>query len=179
MASLIGPVGLRAGVGYVGPGGTVRPSVSLSVDVLRQERHGINLAVYGGYQGQGFNTVPALNVVLSVGRRFGRVNLLANVGYGYGLEAGEHYGELRLAGVVHAHRLLTVGVDARARLDLERDDDEPTNEPDWDLFAGPQATLTLGHVAVSANVGFSSLKYRLQSEVYAGALAQLSVGAAF
>ncbi|MEZ4408373.1 MAG: hypothetical protein R3A52_18130 [Polyangiales bacterium] len=178
-ANLAGRVSLRAGVGWTGPSGDVRPSVALSVDALRQESHGVNLAIYGGYTGQGFNLVPAATVPAAVSRSFGRLNLLANLGYGYGLEQGEHYGEARVAGLVRVHRLLTVGVDARARLDLERDDDEPTNEPDWDVFAGPVATLTAGRFAVGAGVGYSAVKYRLTPGTTSGMVANLTLGAAF
>lgn len=179
-AHLAGPVSLRAGAGYVeNPGGAVRPSVSLSVDALRQERHGIDLAVYGGFQGQGFNTVPALNVLVAVGRSFGRLNLLANVGYGYGLDAGEHYGEARLAALVRVTPNLRLGLDSRARLDLERDADEPENEPDWDLMAGPEATLSLNRFVVSAGGGLSAMQYRLSSDTRVGAQGHLSVGATF
>lgn len=179
-AVLAGPVSLRAGVGYVEhPAGAVRPSVSLSVDALRQERHGVDLAVYAGYQGQGFNTVPAANVLVAVGRSFGRLNLIANVGYGYGLENGEHFGEARLAGLVRVTPSLRLGLDSRARLDLERDSDEPENEPDWDVVAGPEATLSLGHFVVSAGGGISAIQYRLSSDVSVGAQGHASFGATF
>lgn len=178
-AALAGPVSLRAGVGYVGPRGDIRPSVALSVDALHQERFGVDLAFYGGYQGQGFNTVPALNVLVAVGRSFGRLNLLANVGYGYGLDEGEHFGEARLAALVRVTPSLRIGLDSRARLDLERDDDEPENEPDWDVVAGPEATLALGRFVVSAGGGLSMIQYRLSSTVYTGAQGHLSLGAVF
>jgi hypothetical protein len=178
-AALVGPVSLRAGVGYVGPNGAVRPSVSLTVDALRQERHGVDLAVYAGYQGQGFNTVPAANVLVAVGRSFGRVNLLANVGYGYGLDEGEHFGEARLAALVRVTPTFRLGLDSRARLDLERDADEPENEPDWDLVAGPEATLSIDRFVLSAGGGLSAIQYRLSSDVRVGAQGHLSFGATF
>ena len=39
------------------------------------------------------------------------------MGYGYGLDEGEHYGEVHLAGLVRVLPSLHVGLDARARLD--------------------------------------------------------------
>ncbi|MFO0630074.1 MAG: hypothetical protein U0325_31225 [Polyangiales bacterium] len=178
-ARLYGPLSLRAGFGYVGPDGDGRPSVALTMDLLRQARHGVDLAVYAGYQGHGFNTVPAVALTLALGRSFGPVNLLANVGYGLGLEEGEHYGEARLAALVRVHRVLSIGLDARARLDLERDADEPDGEPDWDLVAGPLATLSIDRFVVGVGGGLAATKFRAGGDLRAGAIAQLSLGVAF
>ena len=178
-ANVYGPLSLRAGFGYSTPAEVGRPSVALTLDLLRQGAHGVNLALYAGYQGLGFNTVPAATVALALGRTFGRVNLLASAGYGLGVEQGEHYGEARLGAMVRVHPLLAVGVDTRARLDLERDGYEPEGEPDWDLVAGPLATLSIDRFVVGAGVGVSSTKFRASPEVRTGALAHLSLGAAF
>lgn len=178
-ARIAGGLSLRAGFGYVGPEGQGRPSVALTMDLLHQARHGVDLAVYAGYQGYGFNTVPAVALTLAVGRTFGRVNLLANLGYGLGVEEGEHYGEARLAALVRVHRVLSVGLDARARLDLERDDDEPDGEPDWDLVAGPLVTLAVDRFVVGLGGGFAATKFRAGGDLRAGAVAQLSLGVAF
>ena len=179
-ANIVGPLSLRGGPAYVGPDGALRPSVALTVQALRQSSHGVDLSVYGGYQAQGFNTVPAANLVVAVGRTFGRLTLLSNVGYGYGLDEGEHYGELRVAGLVRALPDLHVGLDARARVDLERDADEPENEPDFDVVAGPVVTWTVGHLAVSASGGVSAIKYRLaETPTAVSAIGQLLVGSSF
>jgi len=178
-ARVAGPVSLRGGFGYVGPEGNARPSVALSVDALRQSQHGIDLAIYAGFQGQGFNRVPALNAVVAVGRSFGRLHLLANVGYGYGLDQGEHYGEARLAATVRVHPAVAIGLDARARLDLERDADEPDNEPDWDLVAGPQATFSFSRFVVGVGGGLSALRLRSGTTTNVGAVAQLTLGTVF
>lgn len=178
-ANIVGPLSLRGGFGYVGPDGQGRPSVALTVDLLRQAAHGVDLALYAGYQGHGFNTVPAASAALAVGRSFGRLRLLANVGYGLGVERDEHYGEARLGAMVRVHPMVAVGLDARARLDLERDDDEPEGEPDWDLVAGPLATLSFSRFVLGAGVGVSSTKFRASSEVRAGAIAHMTLGTAF
>lgn len=178
-ARIVGGLSLRAGFGYQSADGAARPSVALTMDLLRQQRHGVDLAVYAGYQGFGFNTVPAAALSFALGRRFGRVSLLANVGYGLGVERGEHYGEARLAGIVRVHRLFAVGLDARARLDLERDDDEPEAEPDWDLVAGPQATLTLDRFVVGMGGGVAATKLRDGSPMRVGAVANLTLGVVF
>lgn len=178
-ATVVGPVSLRGGAGYVGPDGALRPSVGLSVNALQQAAHGVDLSIYGGYQSQGFNTVPAVNALVAVGRRFGRLSLLGNVGYGYGLDEGEHYGEARLAGLVRVLPNLHLGVDARGRMDLERDDDEPMNEPDFEVLAGPVASLSFGRFTVSAHGGVSIIKFRNDDAVRAGAMGTLLFGSAF
>jgi hypothetical protein len=179
-ANLVGPLSLRAGAAYAGPTGTFRPSVALTVQALRQSAHGVDLSVYAGYQAQGFNLVPAASVMVAVSRTMGRLTLLGNVGYGYGTEAGEQYGEAHLAGMVRATDNLHVGLDARARVDLERDADEPENEPDWDLVAGPVATWTVGHFALTATGGLSAIRFRNgDAPVALGAIGQLLVGSSF
>ncbi len=178
-ATLAGPLSVRGGAGYAGPDGQVRPSVSLAVQALRQSAHGLDLSVYGGFQSQGFNTVPAVQAVVALGRRFGRLGLITNVGYGYGLEGGEHYGEFRLAGQVRVLPSLHVGLDARGRVDLERDDDEPADEPDFELVAGPLATWSIGRFSLSAGGGVATIKFRRADAVLVGAQGQLLVGMAF
>lgn len=178
-ANVYGPLSLRGGFSYVGPEGRGRPSVSLSVDLLRQGAHGVDLALYAGFQGNGFNTVPAVSAMLALGRSVGRLSLRANVGYGLGVERGEQYGEARLGAMVRVHPMVSVGLDARARLDLERDADEPEGEPDWDLVAGPLATLSFNRFVLGAGVGVSSTKFRASSDVRAGAVAHMTLGTAF
>lgn len=178
-ATLFGPLSVRAGAGYVGPNGQFRPSVSLAAQALRQRDHGVDLTIYGGFQSQGFNTVPAVTATVALGRQFGRVGLLTNVGYGYGLEGGEHYGELRLAGLARVLPSLHLGLDARGRLDLERDDDEPADEPDFELTAGPVATWSINRFSLTASGGVAAIKFRRAEGVLLGAQGQLLVGVAF
>lgn len=178
-ARIYGRFALRAGASYVGPEGKVRPLVAAKVDTLRQERHGIDMAIAAGYEPHGFNTVPALGVLASLGRSFGATTLLANVGYGLGLDEGEHYGDARLAALVRVARSLRVGLDSRFRMDLERDSDEPEGEPDWELVAGPLATVTFGRFVVSGGAGLSAIRMRLQPDTNVGVLAHMGVGAVF
>jgi hypothetical protein len=178
-ATLFGPLSVRAGAGYVGPGGEVRPAVSLAAQALRQSAHGVDLTFYGGFQSQGFNTVPAIAATVALGRQFGRVGLLTNVGYGYGLEEGEHYGEFRLAGLVRVLPSLHVGLDARGRIDLERDDDEPEDEPDFEVTAGPVVTWSISRFSLTASGGVATIKFRRADDVLLGAQGQLLAGVAF
>jgi hypothetical protein len=128
-ARILGRLSLRAG-GYIGPSGTFRPEVGLRVDALRQERHGVDLAFLGLYEAKGFNTVRAITARVAVSRPFGDTRLVGDLGYGFGLEEGERYGDFRLAGLHAVTSHLQVGLDSRFRVVLERDSDEPLGEPD-------------------------------------------------
>jgi hypothetical protein len=178
-AQVLGRLSLRAGASYVGPRGEVRPVFGGRVDALRQERHGIDLAIAAGYEPHGFNTVPAAGALVAVGRSVGAVNLLGNLGYGIGLEEGERYGDARFAALYRVAPRLRVGLDSRFRMDLERDGDEPVSEPDWELMAGPLASVTAGRFVLSGGVGLSALRMRLESKTNAGAVAYAGVGAVF
>ncbi len=167
---------VRAGGSY---NGTFRPIFGAKVQALRQADAGLDLAVSGGYEPLGFNQVPAVAALASVGRSFGALALVANAGIGVGLEEAERYGDARLAALVRVARDLRVGADSRFRIDLERDSDEPEGEPDWELTAGPLATLTAGRFAVTGTVGLSAIRFRLEDHTSVGAMAQLGVGAVF
>jgi hypothetical protein len=176
-ARVYGRLSLRGGMSYGDAAARVRPEVGLKVDALRQEKHGFDLAIAGGYEPQGFNTTPAASLRLALGRSFGATQLVANVGYAASLD-GERNGDVRL-GLLHAVLpALQVGFDSRFRIDLERDEHEPAGEPEWDLVAGPTASYTLGPIVVSATGGGSALKLRF-ADAGLGAFGSLGLGAAF
>ncbi|MCM3880013.1 MAG: hypothetical protein ND807_07890 [Vicinamibacterales bacterium] len=178
-AQIFGRLALRLGGSYFGPSDTFRPEAGLRVDALRQERHGVDLAVLGVYETKGFNTVRAITARIAVSRAFGDTRVVSNLGYGFGLEEGERYGDFRLAGLHALTAKLQIGLDSRLRIDLERDDDEPPGEPDWEILAGPLATYSIDRYIVSATAGYSALKYRLVEGRHTGAIATLGVGAVF
>jgi hypothetical protein len=178
-AQIFGRLSLRAGGGYLGPSGTFRPEAGLRVDALRQERHGVDLAVLGVYEARGFNTVQAVTARVAVSRAFGATRLVSNVGYGLGLEEGEQYGDFRLAGLHGLTTRLHVGLDSRFRVDLERDSDEPAGEPDWELVTGPLAAYSIDRFVVTATAGLSALKRRLVPGNNIGAIGAVGFGAVF
>jgi hypothetical protein len=178
-AKLLGPLSLRAGGSYLGPSGQLRPDVGAKLDLLRQRRHGLDLAVAGGYEAQGFNLTPAIAARVALAHAFGATTLVGNVGYGVGTEQGEHYGDARLAALRRLGRSLHVGVDSRARVDLERDQDEPAGEPAWELVAGPAASYALGRFVVSASGGVSALQLRLADDRQLGVVGAMGLGAVF
>lgn len=178
-AQVLGRVALRAAASYLGAESRVSPEVGLRVDALRQPHHGVDLALLGVYEDAGFNTVRAMTVRVAASRAFDETRVVANLGYGLGLEEGEHYGDARLAGLHPLTRDLHVGLDSRLRIDLERDSDEPPGEPDWELAVGPLAAYSLGRFVVTASAGFSAIKLRLVGPTHLGAIANLGFGAVF
>lgn len=178
-ARIFGRLSFRAGGSYVGPDGEVRPLFAGKVDALRQEGQGVDLAVAGGYEPHGFNTVRAVAASVAVGRSFDRLRVQANVGAGLGLEEGERYGDTRLAALYRVGNRIRAGVDSRFRIDLERDTDEPEGEPDWELVAGPLATMTLGRFAVTGGLGVSAIRLRLETNTEVGPLSYVGLGTVF
>jgi hypothetical protein len=149
------------------------------IDALRQEQNGVDLAFAGGYESRGFNEVPAVAGTLALGRSLGKLQLLANVGYARGLEDAEQYGSAGLAGIYQASQQLQLGLDSRLRVDLERNDDEPPGEREWELLAGPTVTFTMGSFAVIGGTGLAVNQLRLQPGLNVGAIGYLGLGAAF
>lgn len=178
-ARLYGPLSFRAGGSYIGPDGEMRPIFTAKVDALRQERQGVDLAIAGGYEPNGFNTVPAVVVNAAVSRRIDQLRLQSNLGVGTGLEENELYGDARLAALYRLGDRVQAGVDSRLRVDLERDTDEPEGEPDWELVAGPLTTVTIGRFAVTGGVGLSATRLRLETKTSVGPLGYMGVGAVF
>jgi hypothetical protein len=149
------------------------------LDALHQESHGLDVAITGGYESRGFNEVPAAAGTLALGRSVGRLQLLANVGYARGLQEAEQYGSAGLAGIYQLSEQLHLGLDSRLRVDLERDDDEPPGEREWELLAGPTVTFSLGSVALIGGTGLAANRLRLQPALNVGAIGYLGLGAAF
>ncbi len=178
-ASLARRLSLRAGASYISADGKVRPLVLGKVDVLRQTGQGVDLAIAGGYEPHGFNTVPAALIAAAAGRSFGAVSLLGNVGMGVGTEQGERYADGRLAAMVRVLPRLHLGLDSRARVDIERDNDEPEGEPDWEVVTGPFATISVNRFVLSGGAGVSAVRKRFDPSFAVGALMHLGLGAVF
>jgi hypothetical protein len=98
---------------------------------------------------------------------------------GFGLDEGERYGDFRAAVMRGLTRDLHLGLDSRLRVDLERDQDEPAGEPDWELVAGPLATYSVGPFVVSASAGLSALKLRLVDARNFGLIGTVGFGAVY
>jgi hypothetical protein len=177
---LIGPLSLHGGAQTAMASAFVSPIVGAQVHALTQDRHFIDAAFSMSYRGEGFNLVQALETRALFGRRFGDAALYMNVAYGHGLQQSERYVDMRLSGLhgVWNHRLF-FGLDSRARIDVELDNDEPAHEAEIDLMAGPVVGFALGGVALSGFGGVSAVRYRDRSPSHAGVFGGLSVGSVF
>jgi hypothetical protein len=149
------------------------------VDALRQEAQGVDVSFAGGYESRGFNEVPALVGTVALARSLGKLQLLANVGYARGLQEAEQYGSAGVAGIYHVAPQVQLGLDSRFRIDLERDDDEPPGERDWELLAGPTLAVSAGSFAVIAGGGMAANRLRLEPGLNLGVIGYLGLGAAF
>jgi len=178
-ARILDRLALRAGGSYLPTTDGFGLRFGGKLDALRQETSGIDLAIVGGYEGTGFNEVPAVGGQVALGRAVGRLMLLANVGYARGLEEEEQYASAGAAAHYRMSSDVILGLDSRFRIDIERDTDEPPGEREWDLLAGPQVTIAIGSVALSGGAGLSAHRLRLVPGTNVGALGQIGVGAAF
>jgi hypothetical protein len=60
-----------------------------------------------------------------------------------------------------------------------RDTNQPADETEWDLVAGPTAVLSLGPVAFTATAGISAAKLPVKDTAQVGALLLIGVGTTF
>lgn len=179
-ATLIERVTLRASASNPGMSDQLQPSVGLLFDLAREDSAGVDIAVGGDYELTGWNHNSALVTRVAAGSTAGQMRLQANAGFGLATNgSSERYGDLRLSGLHPVAEGVYAGVDSRARVDLERGGEEPNGELDWDMQAGPVATLAVGRWSVSATGGVSAWKLRSRDEAKVGAIGALGLGAVF
>jgi hypothetical protein len=135
--------------------------VGLRVGLTEQERSGLDLSVGAQYKNRGFSEVAGeVEVLVSAGRRWGDLALLANLVFGQGTDAGERDGEARTGLYYTLSRAFGLGFDARARVDLGHEDAARTMnklENDFDMVAGPLVTVTHGQVLALVQAGDHTL----------------------
>jgi hypothetical protein len=159
--------------------GTWEPKFAGQLGLLDEKKQGLDVSLFAGWEHKGFNGVAAVTARLAAGRHAGPAYVVAGAQLGVGLEDNERYGELSLGGVVPATRRLHVGVDSRARVDLERDATEPAGEASWDVQAGPVATLSAGPVAITATTAVAARELRSVPGTTVGAVGLLGLAAVF
>ena len=174
-------VALRGGTELSDTTHRVRPSVGARLQVISQQRHGADGAVSVSYRAEGFNQPEGeIETVVAIGRRFGRAALFANLAYGQDFEGHERDGELRLAALARVTNRMQVGVDGRWRLDLGSQTAklQASNEPTYDIDAGPVLALSVGPMAVVAHAGASIVR-RVGQDAVLGLIGVAGVGASF
>jgi hypothetical protein len=175
---LWGPIAIRGGVEYSPIRNQPRPTIGGRVQLLRQERHGVDGAVSVFYRPEGFTEPEGeIETYASIGRRFDRVTLLGNLVYGQDPEGNERDGEVRVGSLYSAGRF-TLGLDGRFRFALgTQRGTMAAAEPKVDLLAGPVAMATVGPFLLFAEAGPSLLKVTGATSVGVAGLG--GVGAVF
>ena len=173
-----GPFAIRGGAEYSNVRKEARPTIGGRVQLLRQERHGVDGSLSVFYRPEGFTEPEGeIETFVSLGRRFDRVSVLGNLVYGQDPEGNERDGELRFASLYAAGRW-SFGVDSRLRFAIGTQKSAMAQaEPKFDLMAGPIATAAVGPVAFFAQAGPSVLK--VTGSTSAGVAALGGVGSVF
>jgi len=173
-----GPFALRGGAEYSTERKEPRPTIGGRVQILRQERHGLDGSLSVFYRPEGFSEPEGeIESFISLGRRFDRVSVLGNLVYGQDPEGNERDGEVRLASMYGVGRW-SVGFDSRLRFALGPQKGAMAQaEPKFDLLAGPLAAATVGPIALFAQAGPSVLKVTGETSVGLAALG--GVGSVF
>jgi hypothetical protein len=124
---------------------TVRPGVSARVQLLDQRRQGVDAGLSLGYRRDLFSAEGGFfQTVVSVGRRFGETNLIANLAYGQDGEGDDRDGEARLAGLRPVVAGLQLGLDGRMSHSIA------STDPNRQLHGTPSMTYTAGVLAAYA-----------------------------
>lgn len=183
---LWGPISVRGGVSYSKAKDTVRPRVGAAVQILQQERAGVDSSLSLSYKAEGFTEPEGeLELEAALGRRFGSVMAILNLVYGQDPEGNERDGEARLAAVASVAHGLTVGGAANVRIDLSPEKDAgSTVDPGedggaLDFTAGPVVGYAWNRFALTAQAGLSVLKLRDDGGTRSGLIVVGGVGTAF
>jgi hypothetical protein len=173
-----GPFALRGGAEYSSVRKEARPTIGGRVQLLHQERHGVDGSLGVFYRPEGFTEPEGeIETFVSLGRRFERITVLGNLVYGQDPEGNERDGELRFASLYAAGRW-AFGVDSRLRFAIGTQKSAMAQaEPRFDVMAGPIATAAVGPVAFFAQAGPSVLK--VTGSTSAGVAALGGVGSVF
>lgn len=164
--NVIGPLDLRLGLTYMSnvepDDNQFQPQVGVRVRLLSQEAFGIDLATAVLYRRDRYTQDEGLiQVVLAIGRRWGRFGALGNAAYGQDPEGDDRDGELALSLMYEAAVPLQLGLESHLRLDLLSDDPRRRvrEQGPFDLQAGPIVHYSFGHAIVTVQTGFSSYRF--------------------
>jgi len=166
-----------------GTGSDDRVTFGARVAILRQSAHGIDLGAGFFFQPKDFRGEGDFVGAILLARHFGRWGLFCNGLVGLDSEGDDGSAELRLASMYRVSKLLHVGFDTRARYNFSDDEKRfSAQQVNWEIQAGPLASMTLGPVALMAIVGPSALHLtqpNLDERTALGVLAMAGAGAAF
>jgi hypothetical protein len=177
-----GPIAIRAGVVYTETVDQLKPTFGVHVQLLKQEKHGLDGSIAVFYKPEGFTEGEGeIESAITVGRRFGRTGVYGNLVYGQDPEGNERDGEVRMAAMYSLRENLHAGFDTRLRFDLGSSNTAQRIaklEADYDLVAGPAASYCLGPFALVAQGGASLFKLS-NASLRTGGIGLAGVGAVF
>jgi hypothetical protein len=178
-AAIWGPFAIRVQATYSNDTDKMRPSVAGRVQLLRQERNGVDGSLTVFFKTEGFTeTEGEIETFASVGHRFERLSLVGDLVYGQDPEGNERDGELHAA-AFHQHKWLFYGLDSRVRFAIGAQHGRAaTTEPVFDFIAGPIVIAATGAVAFFAQAGPSAFELS-NSPSRLGIAALGGIGAAY
>lgn len=178
-AHVWGPFALRFQTTYSNDTDKMRPSVAGRVQLLKQERHGVDGALTVFFKTEGFTeTEGEIETFASLAHRFRLVTLVGDLVYGQDPEGNERDGEVHAA-AFHQGRWLMLGLDSRVRFAIgTQHGHAATTEPVFDFMGGPVATVATGPVAIFAQAGPSAFELA-NSSARVGVAALAGLGGAY
>jgi hypothetical protein len=155
------------------PGGRWRPYAGARINVLSSETQPVDLAFSLAYKAEGFTEPDGeLELVASVGRRFGAAYVLLDGAYGQDPEGRDRDAEIGGA-VMTSIGSIIASTTSRARYALGAKRDFQAL---WDVVADVGAAYPFGRYAARGAVGVSAMR---TSTIVAGPLATISLSAFF
>lgn len=162
---VIGPLDARLGLTYTpnlpNTEAQAQPHFGARLRLLAEHTQGIDLSTLLLYRMERFTDDEGLvQGVVALGKHWGRVGLFGNAAYGQDPEGDDREGELALAMLYRASAPLQLGLESHLRVDLFSDDPKRAvrNDSNLELTAGPVAHVSLGPIAVLAQVGVHAIE---------------------
>ena len=164
-----------------------RLSVGARLGILTQRQYGVDFGAGLFYQPKDFRGEGDIVGGLMLARHFERLGLFANTLFGSDPEGDDQLVELRLGSLYAAGSWLSVGVDARSRMNFSQDQKRlRTRSVDWEMQAAPTAIFCLGQFSLMALLGPSLVKETAAAgevpslnRTHSGLLAMAGAGGAF
>jgi hypothetical protein len=180
-ARLFGRLDVRAGVTYL-PNyarGPVQPYAGLRLRLLDQDTHGVDLALGAFYRSDRFPGDDGFaELLVALGKRFGRLGTFANLTYGQDFEGDDFAGTVSIAALYELVPQAQLGFESRINVDLGSNDPrrKVRKDPDLDGHAGALLTYAWGPVSLLAQGGASAMRV---NNTRIGAFALTGLSAAY
>ena len=135
-----------------------RVSLGGRIQLLDQQRHGIDGGFVAYYQPRDFRSEGNIVGGLTLGRNFNRLGLFGSVLFGSDPEGDDQDADGRLSMLYRMSDTLHLGLDNRFQYVLSTDAKRfGSTLTDWELALEPTAIVSLGPIALMTEAGFSAL----------------------